>query len=67
MDYEKLFYINDGLRIVVRRQGADTYVIIESAGKTITLDLEKWKKFQKWYPIVNTEFNLRLQNTDDTQ
>lgn len=64
MDGERLFYVNDGLRIAVRSSGVSTYIIIESESKTITLDSNKWKKFKKWFPVVDTEFNLRFKSPD---
>ncbi len=59
MDLERLLVITEGLRAVVRKTQADTSVITESDGQTITLDAAKWKKFKKWFSIINTEFNLR--------
>lgn len=62
MDNERLFHINDDLRIVVRKDGQSTYVIIESDSSTIRLSVAKWQKFKKWFSVVDTEINLRLQN-----
>lgn len=64
MENERIFHINDNLRIAVRNNEQSTYVIIESNNNTVSLDVDKWKKFRKWFPIVDTEFNLRLQNID---
>lgn len=60
MEDERLFNISPKLRVLVRKSGLDTYLIIESNDKIIVLDLEKWKKFKKYLPVINTEFNLRL-------
>ncbi len=59
MDFERLLTISEDLRVVVRKTQADTYVMIECNNQTITLDAAKWKKFKKWFSIVNTEFDLR--------
>lgn len=64
MEDERLFHILDNFRILVRKKELQTYVLIESENSVITLDVEKWKKFKKWFPIVNTEFNLRFENFD---
>lgn len=46
MDGERLFTITDSLRVLVRETGVETYVVIESAGASIFIDADKWKKLQ---------------------
>lgn len=60
MENERLFNILSTLRVVVRKSKSDTYIIIESNGQTIHLNIEKWNKFKKYLSIIDTEINLRL-------
>lgn len=62
MDFERLFYINDNLRVLVRETGVKTYVAIDSDKTTIFLDAEKWRKFQIYFPIINMEFQTRYED-----
>lgn len=62
MDFERLFSITDNLRVLVRETGVKTYVAVESGRDHIFFDVEKWKKFELYFPIINTEFNVRFED-----
>lgn len=62
MDFERLFSITDNLRVLVRETGVKTYVAVESDRGHVFFNAEKWKKFQIYFPIINTEFNIRYED-----
>jgi hypothetical protein len=61
MEGERFFYVKDNFKIVVRETQVNTYVLIESNGVAIKLDADSWKKFKKWFSIIDTEFDLRYK------
>lgn len=56
---ERLFTISDDMRVVVRKHSLHTYILIESNGQVLMFDSLLWKKFKKYFSIIDTEFNLR--------
>lgn len=62
MDSERLFTITDNLRVLVRETGVKTYVAIESDRVSIFIQADKWKKFQSYFSIINSEFTTRYED-----
>lgn len=44
MKNERIFHRFDNFRIVVRKPGLQTYVLIELDNAVVRLDVKKWKK-----------------------
>lgn len=61
IEYENVLRITNGLRILLRNTGQNTYVMIETDGTfIITLNAEKWMKLKTNIAVIEQEYYRRF-------
>lgn len=61
IEYEKVLRITNGLRVLLRNNAQNTYVMIETDGQfVIALDTVKWMKLRNTVGVIEQEFYRRF-------
>jgi hypothetical protein len=59
MENERLFFVSDDLRVLLRGLNQDTYIAFESNGQRMVFNANAWEKLKPLLHIIDEEFVSR--------